>query len=43
MTGTPKLRLDNVTKRFPIRGSKEEFTAVEDISLDLSSTISTPS
>ncbi|RBO88968.1 ABC transporter ATP-binding protein [Nocardia puris] len=35
MTGTPKLRLDNVTKRFPIRGSKEEFTAVEDISLDL--------
>lgn len=35
MSATPKLRLENVTKRFAIRGDKTEFTAIEDISIDL--------
>jgi NitT/TauT family transport system ATP-binding protein len=35
MTTQPKLRLDNVTKQFPIRGQKEGFTAVDGISIDL--------
>ena len=35
MSGTPKLRLENVTKRFPIRGEKTSFTAIEDITIDL--------
>jgi NitT/TauT family transport system ATP-binding protein len=35
MSAGPKLRLENVTKRFPIRGQKSSFTAVEDISIDL--------
>jgi NitT/TauT family transport system ATP-binding protein len=35
MSAAPKLRLENVTKRFPIRGQKSSFTAVEDISIDL--------
>lgn len=35
MSITPKLRLENVTKRFPIRGEKTSFTAIEDITIDL--------
>jgi NitT/TauT family transport system ATP-binding protein len=35
MSTTPKLRLENVTKRFPIRGEKTSFTAIEDITIDL--------
>ncbi|HET6734926.1 ABC transporter ATP-binding protein [Mycobacterium sp.] len=35
MSATPKLQLENVTKRFPIRGQKSSFTAIEDISIDL--------
>lgn len=35
MTTTPKLRLNQVSKRFPIRGRKAELTAVQDITLDL--------
>jgi NitT/TauT family transport system ATP-binding protein len=35
MSAAPKLRLENVTKQFPIRGQKSSFTAVEDISIDL--------
>jgi NitT/TauT family transport system ATP-binding protein len=35
VTPVPKLRLDNVTKQFPIRGQKSAFTALEDISIDL--------
>ena len=35
MSDTPKLRLENVTKRFPIRGEKSSFTAIEDISIEL--------
>lgn len=35
MSATPKLRLENVTKRFPIRGEKSSFTAIEDITIDL--------
>jgi NitT/TauT family transport system ATP-binding protein len=35
MSTTPKLRLENVTKRFPIRGEKSSFTAIEDITIDL--------
>ena len=35
MSGTPKLRLENVTKRFPVRGEKTSFTAIEDITIDL--------
>lgn len=31
----PKLRLDDVTKTFPIRGEKSGFTAVDRISIDL--------
>jgi NitT/TauT family transport system ATP-binding protein len=31
----PKLRLENVTKSFPIRGEKTSFTAVDRISIDL--------
>ncbi|MGI5216566.1 ABC transporter ATP-binding protein [Nocardia sp. CA-290969] len=35
MSSTPKLRLAQVSKKFPIRGQKAELTAVEDITLDL--------
>jgi NitT/TauT family transport system ATP-binding protein len=35
MSTTPKLRLENVIKRFPIRGEKSSFTAIEDITIDL--------
>ncbi|HJT93846.1 MAG TPA: ABC transporter ATP-binding protein [Mycobacterium sp.] len=35
MSAVPKLQLENVTKRFPIRGQKSSFTAIEDISIDL--------
>jgi NitT/TauT family transport system ATP-binding protein len=35
MNTTPKLRLENVTKRFPIRGEKSSFTAIEDITIDV--------
>ncbi|MFF0528024.1 ATP-binding cassette domain-containing protein [Nocardia amikacinitolerans] len=36
MTGTAvKLRLEGVRKQFAVRGSQEQFTALEDISLDL--------
>jgi NitT/TauT family transport system ATP-binding protein len=35
MSTVPKLQLENVTKRFPIRGQKSTFTAVDDISIDL--------
>jgi NitT/TauT family transport system ATP-binding protein len=35
MTDHPKLRLRNVTKQFPVRGSKDTFTAIADISIDL--------
>lgn len=35
MSAEPKLRVENVTKRFAIRGSKTEFVALEDISLDV--------
>jgi NitT/TauT family transport system ATP-binding protein len=35
MTTPPKLRLDNVTKQFPIRGQKAAFTAVDGISIDV--------
>lgn len=35
MSVVPKLRLEAVTKRFPIRGQKSNFTAIEDISIDL--------
>jgi NitT/TauT family transport system ATP-binding protein len=31
----PKLRLEKVTKRFPIRGEKSSVTAIEDITIDL--------
>ncbi|MFE7798084.1 ABC transporter ATP-binding protein [Nocardia sp. NPDC057440] len=34
-TTTAKLSLTHVNKQFPIRGSHEKFTAIEDISLDL--------
>ncbi|WP_406231901.1 ABC transporter ATP-binding protein [Nocardia sp. NBC_01009] len=34
-TATAKLSLTHVNKQFPIRGSHEKFTAIEDISLDL--------
>lgn len=32
---TPKLRLENVTKQFDVRGSKERFTAVDNIDIDV--------
>lgn len=35
MSSTPKLRLAQVSKKFPIRGQKTELTAVEDITLEL--------
>lgn len=35
MSTTPKLRLAQVTKQFPIRGQKADLTAIEDITLDL--------
>lgn len=35
MSSTPKLRLAQVSKRFPIRGQQTELTAIEDITLDL--------
>jgi NitT/TauT family transport system ATP-binding protein len=35
MSAAPKLRLENVTKRFPIQGQKSSFTAIEDINIDL--------
>ncbi|AMO62751.1 ABC transporter component B [Mycolicibacterium phlei] len=35
MSTTPKLRLEHVTKRFPIRGERTAFTAIEDITIDL--------
>jgi NitT/TauT family transport system ATP-binding protein len=35
MNTQPKLRLDNVTKQFPIRGQKAGFTAIDGISIDL--------
>ena len=35
MTSTPKLRLTQVSKTFPIQGRKAELTAVQDITLDL--------
>jgi NitT/TauT family transport system ATP-binding protein len=31
----PKLRIENVTKRFPIRGQKSNLTAIQDITIDL--------
>lgn len=31
----PKLRIHHVTKTFPVRGTREQFTALDDISLDL--------
>lgn len=36
MSTQPKLRLRNVTKQFPIRGEKTSFTAIQDISIDVS-------
>ncbi|MEU4316660.1 ABC transporter ATP-binding protein [Nocardia sp. NPDC024068] len=35
MSSTPKLRLAQVTKQFPIRGQQAGLTAIEDITLDL--------
>ena len=35
MSTVPKLRLDNVTKQFQIRGQKTTFTAIEGITIDL--------
>ena len=35
MSTAPKLRLEHVTKRFPIRGEKANFTAIEDITVDV--------
>ncbi|BAH53258.1 ABC transporter ATP-binding protein [Rhodococcus opacus] len=35
MSTTPKLRLEHVTKQFDVRGSKDKFTAIEDIDIDL--------
>ena len=35
MTSTPKLRLTQVSKTFPIQGRKAELTAVQDVTLDL--------
>lgn len=32
---TPKLRIEHVTKRFPVRGTKDTFTALDDIGIDL--------
>ncbi|WP_040835250.1 ABC transporter ATP-binding protein [Nocardia brevicatena] len=32
---TPKLRLEQVTKQFPIRGQKKDFTAIRDITIDV--------
>ncbi|MFD4367168.1 ABC transporter ATP-binding protein [Rhodococcus sp. NPDC058521] len=34
-TTQPKLRLEHVTQQFPLRGTKEKFTAIDDISIDL--------
>ncbi|MGX7723694.1 ABC transporter ATP-binding protein [Rhodococcus sp. 5G237] len=31
----PKLRIDHVTKQFPVRGTNNTFTALDDIGLDL--------
>lgn len=31
----PKLRIDHVTKQFPVRGTNDTFTALDDISIDL--------
>jgi len=35
MSSDPKLRLEHVTKRFPVRGSDDTFTALDDVSFDL--------
>lgn len=35
MSTAPKLRLEHVTKRFPIRGQKSNFAAIEDITVDV--------
>ncbi|OLL20938.1 MULTISPECIES: ABC transporter ATP-binding protein [unclassified Rhodococcus (in: high G+C Gram-positive bacteria)] len=35
MSTTPKLRLEHVTKQFPVRGTDTAFTALDDVSLDL--------
>ena len=35
MSIQPKLRLEDVTKEFDIRGTSEKFTAVEDINIDV--------
>jgi NitT/TauT family transport system ATP-binding protein len=32
---TPKLRLENVTKQFDVRGTKNTFTAIDDIDIDV--------
>ncbi|MEV0245706.1 ABC transporter ATP-binding protein [Nocardia sp. NPDC050712] len=32
---TPKLAINRVSKRFPVRGTNDTFTAIEDISLDV--------
>ena len=32
---TPKLRIDHVTKQFPVRGTNDTFTALDDIDIDL--------
>ncbi len=32
---TPKLRLENVTKQFDVRGTKDTFTAIDDIDIDV--------
>jgi len=32
---TPKLRIEHVTKTFPVRGANATFTALDDISIDL--------
>ncbi|WP_194814866.1 ABC transporter ATP-binding protein [Nocardia sp. XZ_19_385] len=34
-TSTPKLAINRVSKQFPIRGTNETFTAIEEISLDV--------
>ncbi|MFF0814915.1 ABC transporter ATP-binding protein [Rhodococcus sp. NPDC003318] len=35
MSTSPKLRLEHVTKQFDVRGSKEKFTAIADIDIEV--------
>lgn len=35
MSTEPKLRLEHVTKTFPVRGTDDTFTALDDVSIDL--------